>query len=180
MKIKKPLKNIFMKTQSLTGAFTAPETAVNSKLMKLFVIQLQDMYWAEQKLVRTLPKLEKDATSMSLKDVFNNNLRQTKIHVSRLENVFEIIGEKVCSSKCLAMVGIIDEAQDIIDQTDEGTAQRDAGLIFAGQKIEHYKIGTYGGLISVAQTLGFNDVADIFRQSLIDEKSADGCSPISP
>ena len=162
-----------MKTQVATGSFTAPGTAVNSKLMKFFIDQLQDMYWAEQKLVRTLPKLEKAATSESLKNAFNDHLEETKVHVSRLEKVFELIEQNVTSSKCLAMSGIIDEAQDIIDETEEGTAQRDAGLIFAGQKVEHYEIGTYGGLISVAQTLGLNDAADQLRETLKEEKNAD-------
>jgi len=162
-----------MRTQISTGPLTASETAVNSKLMKLFVGQLQDIYWAEQKLVRTLPKMEKAASSESLKKAINDHLAQTNTHVSRLEEIFELIGEDAESKKCLAMVGIVDEAQDIIDETEEGTAQRDAGLIFAGQKVEHYEIGTYGGLISVARTLGFNDAADLLGKTLKEEKEAD-------
>jgi ferritin-like metal-binding protein YciE len=149
------------------------ETSTNSKLMKLFVDQLQDIYWAEHKLVRTLPKLEKAATSASLKRLFNGHLALTIKHVSRVEKVFECIGEEIFGKKCFAISGIIDEAQDIIDETDEGTSQRDAGLVFAGQKIEHYEIATYGSLLSVARTLGFNDAADLIGQTLVEEKDTD-------
>jgi len=148
-------------------------TATNSKLHEFFVDQLQDIYWAEKKLVKTLPKLEEAATSQQLKDAFHNHWEQTQVHVIRLENVFSLIEEEVYATKCHAMAGIVDEGSDIIDETDEGSAQRDVGLIFAGQKAEHYEIATYGGLVQLAKTLGYNEAATAMNKTLQEEKQAD-------
>jgi ferritin-like metal-binding protein YciE len=145
----------------------------NSKLKEFFVAQLQDIYWAEKKLVKTLPKLEEASQTKELKKAFSDHLEETKEHVTRLENVFSIINEPVDSTKCPAMAGIVDEGSDIIDETEEGTAQRDVGLIFAGQKAEHYEIATYGGLIQLAKTLKYNEAADVLEQTLVEEKKAD-------
>jgi ferritin-like metal-binding protein YciE len=145
----------------------------DSKLKEFFVDQLKDIYWAEKKLVKTLPKMQDAATSPKLRDAFGNHLTQTQGHVDRLERIFGMVGEEVDSSKCPAMAGIVDEGEDIIDDTDEGTAQRDVGLIFAGQKAEHYEIATYGGLITLAQVLGHEDAATILQQTLAEEKEAD-------
>lgn len=147
--------------------------AANSKLKEFFVDQLKDIYWAEKKLVKALPKLQEAATTSELKDAFGNHRQQTMIHLDRLERVFGILNEQVDSSKCPAMAGIIDEGEDIIDDTDEGTAQRDAALIFAGQKAEHYEIATYGGLVTLAKTMGYNDAAEVLSQTLAEEKEAD-------
>lgn len=147
--------------------------AANSKLKEFFVDQLKDIYWAEKKLVKALPKLQEAATTSELKDAFGNHRQQTMIHLDRLERVFGILNEEVDSSKCPAMAGIIDEGEDIIDDTDEGTAQRDAALIFAGQKAEHYEIATYGGLVTLAKTMGYNDAAEVLSQTLAEEKEAD-------
>src|SRR5260221_429263 len=149
------------------------DNARNSKLQKFFVDQLEDIYWAEQKLVKTLPRLEEAASSNELKQAFNNHLQETINHVSRLEKVFDMIGEPAQAKKCLAMAGITDEGEEIIDETEEHTAQRDTGLIFAGQKAEHYEIATYGGLVQLARTLGYTDVAEILGVTLAEEKKAD-------
>jgi ferritin-like metal-binding protein YciE len=152
------------------------ETTVNqtdSKLKEFFVDQLEDLYWAEKKLVKTLPKLQAAATSSELREAFGNHLVETQNHVSRLEQVFGIVGEEVDSTKCPAMAGIVDEGEDIIDDTDEGSAQRDVGLIFAGQKAEHYEIATYGGMVTLAKTLGYDTAAEILAETLAEEKQAD-------
>ena len=148
-------------------------TALNSKLKEFFVDQLQDIYWAEKKLVKMLPKLEDAATTQQLKEAFSNHLEQTKQHVTRLEKVFNMIGEDADATKCPAMAGIADEGADIIDETNEGSAQRDVGLIFAGQKAEHYEIATYGGLVQLAKTLGYNEASIVMSQTLSEEKEAD-------
>jgi ferritin-like metal-binding protein YciE len=145
----------------------------NSKLQEFFVDQLKDIYWAEKKLVKTLPKLSDAATTDQLKNAFQNHLVETETHVSRLEDVFAMIGVKADAVKCPAIAGIVDEGEDIIDETDTGTAQRDVGLIFAGQKAEHYEIATYGGMIQLANTLGYGEVAELFKQTLGEEKKAD-------
>ena len=152
----------------------ATQTVVqDSKLKEFFVDQLKDMYWAEKKLVKTLPKMQDAATTEQLKNAFGHHLMQTEGHVERLEQIFGMVGEEVDSTKCPAMAGIVDEGDDIIDDTDEGSAQRDVGLIFAGQKAEHYEIATYGGLITLAQVMGHEDVATILQQTLGEEKEAD-------
>jgi ferritin-like metal-binding protein YciE len=147
--------------------------ANNSRLKEFFVDQLQDIYWAEKKLVKTLPKLEVAATNTELRNAFRGHLKQTQDHVTRLEEVFQLIDAPVTGRKCPAMSGIVDEGEDIIDDTDDGSSQRDVGLIFAGQKAEHYEIATYGGLVSLARTLGFNEAAEKLEQTLAEEKQAD-------
>jgi ferritin-like metal-binding protein YciE len=147
--------------------------ATNSKLKEFFVDQLKDIYWAEMKLVKALPKLQEAATTPELKDAFGKHCHQTYTHIERLQQVFGMVNEEVDISKCPAMAGIIDEGEDIIDDTEDGTAQRDAGLIFAGQKAEHYEIATYGGLVTLAKTMGYNDAAEILHQTLTEEKEAD-------
>ncbi|WP_183566072.1 ferritin-like domain-containing protein [Mucilaginibacter sp. SP1R1] len=152
---------------------TQTAQTTDSKLREFFIDQLEDLLWAEKKLVKTLPKLQEAATSAELKDAFGNHLTQTQNHVTRLEQVFGLIGEDVDTTKCAAMAGIVDEGEDIIDETEEGTAQRDVGLIFAGQKAEHYEIATYGGMVTLAKTLGYSDAADLLGQTLEEEKEAD-------
>jgi ferritin-like metal-binding protein YciE len=147
--------------------------ATQSKLKEFFVDQLQDIYWAEKKLVKTLPKLQDAATFPELKQAFNDHLRETENHVTRLREVFQLVDEPVTAQKCPAMSGIVDEGEDIIDDTDYGSAQRDVGLIFAGQKAEHYEIATYGGLVSLAKTLGYDEAAEKLEQTLKEEKRAD-------
>lgn len=159
-----------MKTQTMNATAAA---VPDSKLKELFIEQLQDIYWAEKKLVKTLPTLAKAATSSQLKDAFTNHLEETKNQVTRLEQVFDIIGEKAKAKKCLAMAGITDEGEEIIDETEEGTSQRDAALVFAGQKAEHYEIATYGGLAQLAETLGYTEAKNLLGQTLEEEKAAD-------
>ena len=147
--------------------------STDSKLREFFVEQLKDIYWAEQKLVKTLPKLEDAATTPQLKEAFVNHLHQTEEHVSRLEQIFGMVNEEAEAKKCRAMSGIVDEGEHIIDETEEGTSQRDVGLIFAGQKAEHYEIATYGGLISLAKTLGLDGAVNMLHLTLAEEKAAD-------
>lgn len=145
----------------------------NSKLNEFFVEQLQDIYWGEKKLVKKLHKFSDAATSIQLKEALDNHLTQTRIHVDRLEKVFSLVGEQADTKKCPALSGIIEEAEDIIDDTDEGSAQRDVGIIFAAQKAEHYEMATYGGLAQLAKTLGYMEAKDLLGQTLQEEKRAD-------
>lgn len=164
-----------MAIQTNAGSQTPPRSSVmpDSKLHQFFMQQLQDVYWAEKKLVKTLPKLSDAATSPRLKQAFNDHLEQTINHVTRLENIFRLLGEEPKALKCPAMAGIVDEGADIIDETDEGSAQRDVGLIFAAQKAEHYEIATYGGLVTLARTMGHDDAAELLDQTLAEEKVSD-------
>jgi ferritin-like metal-binding protein YciE len=145
----------------------------DSMLEDFFKDELKDIYWAEKHLVKTLPKMQKAATTKELQKAFADHLEQTKEHVTRLEQVFELLGEKPVAKKCDAMAGITKEGEGIIEETEEGTATRDVGLILAAQKVEHYEIATYGGLAQLAKTLGNNDVAKILEKTLGEEKAAD-------
>jgi ferritin-like metal-binding protein YciE len=145
----------------------------NSKLMDFFVNELKDLLWAERELVETLPDMADAATSAELRSAFEQHLAETEIHVSRLEQIFGVLGLEPESRKCEAMSGILDEGDEIISATDEGTAQRDVGLIFAGQKAEHYEIASYGGMIALAKTLGYYEVAELLVLTLDEEKTAD-------
>jgi ferritin-like metal-binding protein YciE len=145
----------------------------NSMLEDFFHDELKDIYWAEKHLVKTLPKMQKAASSEELKQAFADHLEITKEHVSRLENIFEILGFKVQAKKCDAMEGLIKEGESIVEDTEEGTATRDVGLIMAAQKVEHYEIATYGGLAQLAKTLGNNQIKEILGTTLNVEKEAD-------
>jgi len=146
----------------------------NSKLMEFFIDELKDLFWAENELVDTLPDMAEAATSQELKTAFTNHLAETEVHVSRLEKIFGILGLEPDTTKCDAMAGIVDEGDSIISNTEEGTAQRDVGLIFAGQKAEHYEIASYGGMVSLAKTLGYYEIAELLVLTLDEEKTADG------
>lgn len=145
----------------------------DSRLLEFFKDELKDIYWAEKKIVTTLPKMQKAATSGELKKGFADHLEQTKGHVTRLEKAFELLGETAKAKKCEAMAGIIKEGEEIIGDTEKGTATRDVGLILAAQKVEHYEISTYGGLAQLAKTLGKDDVSSLLEQTLQEEKDTD-------
>ena len=145
----------------------------DSMLKSFFQDELKDIYWAEKNIVKTLPKMQKAATSGELQQAFEEHTQQTQTHVERLEQVFEMIGAKAQAKKCDAMAGIIEEGKGIIEETEKGTSTRDVGLILSAQKVEHYEIATYGGLAQLATTLGLEDVADLLRQTLDEEKQTD-------
>jgi ferritin-like metal-binding protein YciE len=153
----------------------AKKTSANTDpaLMDLFIDEIKDIYWAEKHLTKALPRMRKASTSPELANAFADHLEVTKTHVSRLENVFELLGKKAQAKKCDAMEGLVEEGDGVIEDTDKGTATRDVGLILAAQKVEHYEIATYGGLTQLAKTLGLEDVAKILGQTLAEEKEAD-------
>lgn len=159
--------------ESKNTAGTKPKAGKDSMLEEFFNGELKDIYWAEKHLVKTLPKMGKAATSPELKQAFSDHLEVTKGHAARLEQVFELLGKKPQAKKCEAMDGITKEGDSIIEDTEDGTATRDVGLILAGQKVEHYEIATYGGLAQLARTIGRDDVADILETTLAEEKAAD-------
>lgn len=162
--------------RSSNGRSLKPENGSinqNSQLEKLFTDSLKDIYWAEKHLTKTLPKMKKKATTDELKSAIEEHLAQTEEHVSRLEQVFEICGKKAQAKKCDAMEGLTKEGDSIIEETEANTMTRDAGIIMAAQKVEHYEIATYGTLVQLAKTLGMNNAAEILHQTLEDEKQAD-------
>ncbi len=160
------------KTQSRTGNSSNNGSMQESQLHKLFEDELKDIYWAEKALTKAIPKMIKNATSEELVDALEAHLEETEEQVIRLEKVFEIIGKNPVAKKCEAMAGLIEEAQGIMEDSEEG-AMRDAGIISAGQKVEHYEIASYGTLCQFAETLGLSEVKEILAVTLEEEKSAD-------
>jgi ferritin-like metal-binding protein YciE len=159
------------KTETKKGATKAKSDAA-SGLTELFEDGLKDIYWAEKALTKAIPNMSKNATSADLIEALNHHLTETEEHVTRLEKVFELIGQKAVAKKCDAMSGLIEEGKGIIEETEIGVV-RDAGIIAAGQKIEHYEIATYGTLRQFAETLGLDEAASILEQTLEEEKAAD-------
>ncbi|MBB5394736.1 MULTISPECIES: ferritin-like domain-containing protein [unclassified Mucilaginibacter] len=145
----------------------------NSEFHEFFVDELKDIYWAEKHLVKALPKMKKAATSPELAAAIDKHTAETETHIATLEQVFELLEEKPAAKKCDAMAGLLEEGNGIIEDTDSGTMIRDAGLILAAQKIEHYEIATYGGLRTLAATMGRDDVAELLQQTLDNEKATD-------
>lgn len=143
-----------------------------SQLMKLFEDELKDIYWAEKALTKALPKMAKNATSPELVEALQNHLQETEGQIERLEQVFEILGKKATAKKCEAMAGLIKEGEEIMADTEKG-AMRDAGIISAGQKVEHYEIASYGTLRTFAQVLGLEEAAELLEETLNEEKAAD-------
>ncbi|MGI4804520.1 MAG: ferritin-like domain-containing protein [Janthinobacterium lividum] len=152
---------------------TTPEKQEESALKELFLDEIKDIYWAELHLAKALPKMAKGSTSADLKKAFEDHLEQTKNHATRLEQAFKILGEKAEAVKCEAMNGLLKEAEELQEETDEGTEVRDVALISAAQKVEHYEIASYGTIKTLALTLGFQEVADLLNETLEEEKATD-------
>jgi ferritin-like metal-binding protein YciE len=160
-------------TSSKSSKASSGKMDKQSLLKKFFVEELQDIYWAEKHLAKELPKLQKAATSEELAEAFGDHQAETEEHVSRLEDVFKMMGETAKAKKCQAMEGLVKEANEIIEETEETTATRDVALIMAAQKMEHYEIATYGSLVQLAKTIGLHDVAEVLAETLNEEKEAD-------
>ena len=156
-------------TKSTSGNSSEQSTM----LMELFVAELKDIYWAEKQLVKSLPKMQKAATTAELKQAFSDHLEATKGHVLRLEKAFEMVDKKPQAKKCEAMAGLTKEAEEIIEETEKGSLTRDVALIMAAQKVEHYEIATYGCLAQLAKTLGNTELSQLMSETLMEEKEAD-------
>ena len=144
----------------------------SSQLMKLFEDELKDIYWAENALTKAIPKMIKNAKSPELIRALENHLSQTREQVIRAEKVFETISKKPVAKKCEAMEGLIKEGAEIMEECEAG-AMRDAGIISAAQKVEHYEIASYGTLRQFAETLGLNGAVKLLELTLDEEKAAD-------
>jgi ferritin-like metal-binding protein YciE len=138
-------------------------------LQKLYTEELRDLYNAENQLLKALPKMAKAASSEELKDAFEKHLEQTKGHVERLEQVFEDLDERPKGKTCRAMKGLIQEGSELLEQ-DCDESVRDAGIIVAAQKVEHYEIAGYGSARTFAHLLGQNKAAELL-QTTLDEES---------
>lgn len=158
---------------STKKAKAKPAPKDESALKELFTGELKDILWAEHQLVTSLKKLSKAATSEELKNAFDTHLTETEGQITRLEKVFESIGEQAEPKKCEAMAGLSKEAEELIKDTEEGTAVRDVALISAAQKCEHYEIASYGTLRTLAGVLGYSEAEDLLEETLQEEKKTD-------
>lgn len=141
-------------------------------MQDLFNSQIMDLYDAEQRLMKALPKMAEASVSPQLREAFQTHLMETKGHVDRLEEVFRQIGAKVKGETCDAMKGLISEGEDMISDTPEAPL-RDAGLIAAANRVEHYEIAAYGSARTFAEKLGLPQAAALLRQTLEEEKKAE-------
>jgi ferritin-like metal-binding protein YciE len=144
----------------------------NNTLRDLYIEQLRDLYDAENRLVKALPKMAKHASSDDLRDGIEEHLEQTRGQVDRLKEIFTSLGEKPSGKKCVGMVGILDEDEEIIDEDYDG-AVLDAAIIAAAQKVEHYEIAAYGCAQAWAEILGEAEASSLLEKSLDEEKAAD-------
>jgi len=141
-------------------------------LRKLYVEELKDLYSAEKQILQALPKMAKKASNTQLKAAFTEHLRQTEQQVQRLEQIFEALGKSPRGKKCKGMEGLLEEGKEVM-QEDMDEETRDAALIAAAQRVEHYEIAAYGCAITHARVLGLEEVADLLEQTLVEEKHAD-------
>ena len=143
----------------------------NSDFHKFFIDELKDLYWAENALLKELPKMKEAATSSELAEGFEKHIAETKEHISKLEKIFESLDEKAEGVKCEAMAGILEEGKSIIEDTQKDSMTRDAGLILGAQKAEHYEIASYGTLRVFAKHMGHAEAERLLTEILDNEKA---------
>lgn len=141
-------------------------------MQELLIDELKDLYSAEKQIVRALPKLAKAASTPELQEALLSHLEETKGQVARLEQIGEILGKKMTGKTCVGMKGVLEEGSEVLEDTEKGLV-RDAALISASQRVEHYEMAGYGSAREFAKTLGLGDVAAILDETLAEEKSAD-------
>lgn len=157
-------------TQKLSASGAAKG---NTQLEKFFLDSVKDIYWAEKALTKALPKMQKAATTEQLKSAIGTHIEETQEQVGRLEEVFQLLGKKAQAKKCDAMEGLLKEGESIVEETEDGSMTRDVAIIMASQKVEHYEIATYGGLVQLARTMGNDEIAGILEITLEEEKETD-------
>jgi len=141
-------------------------------MQELLIDELKDLYSAEKQIVRALPKLAKASTSPELQQAILQHLEETKGQVARLEQISQIVGKKLTGKTCVGMNGVLEEGSEVLEDTEKGDV-RDAALISAAQRVEHYEMAGYGSARDFAKQLGLSDVAQLLDQTLAEEKAAD-------
>ncbi len=141
-------------------------------LQDLYVDELKDLYSAEQQIIKALPKMAKAASNPELKNAFNRHLDQTMEQVRRLDQIFGELGKNPRGRKCIGMAGLIEEGQEVLKEKAD-PAVKDAGLISAAQRVEHYEMAGYGTVRTFAQMLGYDDAAEALQQTLDEEGDTD-------
>src|SRR5216684_406172 len=153
---------------SSKGELKMPKTS----LRELYINELKDLYSAETQLVKALPKMAKEASNNQLRQAFEEHLRQTSEHVSRLEQIFNELGEKPTGKKCVGMEGLVKEGAEVMKKDYEENV-KDAGIIGAAQRVEHYEIAAYGTVKAFAEILGEDEHVSLLEETLNEEKAAD-------
>jgi ferritin-like metal-binding protein YciE len=139
---------------------------------ELLLDELKDLYSAEKQITKALPKMAKAAASQDLKSAFENHLEETQGHVERLDKIFENLGKSPRGKTCHGMQGLLEEGSEMISESEKGPV-RDAGLISAAQRVEHYEMAGYGSVREFASILGQNEIASLLEETLEEEKAAD-------
>lgn len=151
----------------------APAGGNTTLFEHLFIEELKDIYWAEKHLLKSIPVLMRSACDGELYDVLANHLEETRLHISRLEKAFEILGTAPKAKKCVAMMGLTEQGNDMLDATPEVTPARDAALVFIMQKTAHYELATYAALAQLATRLGHNEIAELCYISMEEDTVMD-------
>lgn len=160
-------------TARKTVARETPDTSsAKPDLLELLIAGIRDIYWAENHLVKALPKMKSASGSKALQKAIADHLEVTKGQVARLEQVFQLLGQKPLARKCDAMEGLTLEGEGVVEDTIEGTAARDLGINMSCQKVEHYEMATYMGLANLAVSLGYPEVAELLQETLSEEEES--------
>jgi ferritin-like metal-binding protein YciE len=165
-------KTITRRAASTRGRNANSKEQMENPLHELFLDELADIYNAEQQLTKALPKMARAAESNELREAFQDHLQETQNQISRLDEVFQAVGESKKRKVCKAMQGLIEEGSEIM-QEQKGSNAIDAALIAAAQKIEHYEIATYGTLCTWAEQMGHSEALDLLKQNIDEEEAAD-------
>lgn len=139
---------------------------------KLFVNELKDLYSAEKQITRALPKMAKAATSNELRNAFQTHLEETRDQIERLEQVFKIVGQRASAKTCKGMKGLLEEGEEVMKETEEGEL-RDAAMISAAQRVEHYEMAAYGTMRTLADLMGQHEISKLLQKTLDEEGNAD-------
>lgn len=159
--------------ERIANFFNGNDADTQEGLHGLFVTELQDIYYAERQAVDALGEQADAATTDEVRSAFIQHQHETRNQVARLEQVFNSLGIDVESGTCDAIDGLVDDAQRVVSNTDSDSLTRDAGLIIAGQKIEHHEIAAYGSAVTLARVLGYQEAARLLEQTLEEEKNTD-------
>lgn len=159
--------------ERIANFFGGNDTETQEGLRGLFVSEIKDIYYAEKQAVDALGDQADAATTDEVRNAFLTHQEETRNQIARLEQVFNSIGVSAEEGNCDAIDGLADDAQRVISNTDSGSLTRDAGLIIAGQKVEHHEIAAYGSVVTLAQVLGYSDAARLLKQTLDEEKNTD-------
>ncbi len=159
--------------ERIANFFNGDDNDTREGLHGLFVNELKGIYYAEKQAVDALGEQADAATTDEVRNAFLQHQEETRGQVARLEDIFQSVGVDADEKTCAAIDGLVDDAQQVVSDTESGSLTRDAGLIIAGQKIEHHEIAAYGSAVTLARVLGYTEAAQLLHQTLEEEKNTD-------